>query len=488
MKHRKISIKWKIFAYLLSFTTLLLVLLWLFQTVYLDVFYRTIKTRELNSAMDNVVSVIDEDDLGGAVQTISRTYDMCILVADSLGYMQYSNEATFDCVIHKLTPQQIRVLILDAAGHDGTMTVNVSDTSKLISNRVGDRFEGIANMPEKTEADSVILVKNVIAKDGTAYTILVNAVITPVGATTHTLRIQLIYISVILVLLSLVIALLISRRVSKSIIKVNSSAKELGAGNFDVKFNANDYKEIAELSETLNKTAQELSKTEALQRELIANVSHDLRTPLTMITAYSEMMKDLPGENNPENLQVVIDEAKRLGGLVNDLLDLSKIQAGVSRPYMTRFDLTESIKSVIERYARLIQQDGYKIEFQYEDNVSVEADEQKLYQVIYNLINNAINYTGDDKKVLVRQVVRDGRVRIEVSDTGIGIPEEELDNVWERYYKIDKSHKRSVMGTGLGLSIVKNILQMHKAGYGVDSVINEGSTFWFELEIISDKN
>jgi len=127
------------------------------------------------------------------------------------------------------------------------------------------------------------------------------------------------------------LALMISRMVSKSIIRVNESAKELARGNFQVMFDGRDYKEISQLSNTLNYAASELSKTENLQRELLANVSHDLRTPLTMIIAYSEVMRDLPDENTQENVQVVIEEAQRLTSLVNDMLDVSKLQAGVAR-------------------------------------------------------------------------------------------------------------------------------------------------------------
>ena len=203
-----------------------------------------------------------------------------------------------------------------------------------------------------------------------------------------------------------------------------------------------------------------------------------------MIIAYAEVMRDLPGENSPENVQVVIDEAERLTNLVNDMLDISKLQAGVLEKNVTVYNLTESIQSVFARYNKLKEQDGYKIDFSYDQMVMVEADEYKIFQVIYNLVNNAINYTGDDKQIWVRQIVReDGYVRIEVTDSGEGIAPEALPYVWDRYYKGDKTHKRAVMGTGLGLSIVKNILELHDARYGVESEVGKGSTFWFELKV-----
>lgn len=312
---------------------------------------------------------------------------------------------------------------------------------------------------------------------------LVTVKLTPIDATVQTLRVQLVYISVIIIILSLMLAFLISRSVSKSIIKVNESAKELAKGNFDVTFEGRDYREIEQLSDTLNYAATELAKAENLQRELLANVSHDLRTPLTMIIAYSEVMRDLPGENTPENVQVVIEEAQRLTNLVNDMLDISKLQSGVMKLEERTYDLTDSINGVMERYVKLKEQEAYQIQFIYDRHVQVCADEYKIFQVLYNLINNAINYTGADKQVIVEQIVKKEVVRIEVRDTGEGIPEEELENVWERYYKVDKVHKRAIQGTGLGLSICKNILKLHKAEYGVDSEIGQGSTFWFELRI-----
>jgi len=255
-----------------------------------------------------------------------------------------------------------------------------------------------------------------------------------------------------------------------------------------VEFDGKDYKEITELSETLNHTAKELSKSDVLQKELLANVSHDLRTPLTMITAYSEVMRDLPGENTPENVQVIIDETKRLTFLVNDLLDMSKIQAGVTTLETKEYDLTESINAAIERHSKLLEPYGYKVIFKYDRHVLVEADEFKIYQVIYNLIGNAVNYTGEDKKVIIKQIVENGNVRIQVIDSGEGIPKDKLENVWDRYYKIDKEHKRAIMGSGLGLSIVQNILKLHNAKYGVESEEGVGSTFWFELPVTSEVN
>lgn len=468
---------------------ILLLILWLFQTVYLDTFYKKIKTNELESALSHVETMSVDEDFSQAVETIAESYDVCILVTDFEGKTLFSADKNMNCAIHRLPTEEL-VRIMKKAGDGEVIKIknNIGlSFDKDINNKDKrpNRFEDKMNMPPKDEYESLMLVKIITLNDGTQCAAFLNSIISPVSATVYTLRIQLIYISVIMVVIALVMAVVIAVKVSRPIININNSAKKMARGDYNIKYDVGSYKEISELSKTLNYTVSELKKTEDLQHELIANVSHDLRTPLTMITAYSEVMRDIPGENSPENVQVIIDEANRLTNLVNDMLDISKLQAGVDTLNAREYNLTSGIKSVIDRYAKLVEQDGYKVIFKYkEEDIMVRADEFKIYQVLYNLVNNAINYTGPNKTVTIKQIVNGEIVRIEVTDTGDGIAEEELANVWERYYKADKKHKREVMGTGLGLSIVKNILKLHDAKYGVLSKVGEGSTFWFELKII----
>lgn len=475
LKLERISIKWRIFAYIISFCAILLALLWLVQTVYLDSFYRSIKKSELNNARKKIVSSIGSDNISNVIEEVSQRYDICVLIADENGNTLYSYESGRNCNIHKLSESVIKQIYSKSGEKDSYVDIKLED--KLMQD-MPDKFSR-APIKKNDNVMQSCIVKN---NEGKKLVVILDSVISPVDATKQTLRVQLIYISGFMVILSLILAFMISWKISKSIIKVNRAAKELSKGNYNVEFDGKDYKEISELSDTLNYTASQLEKTDLLQKELIANVSHDLRTPLTMITGYSEVMRDIPGENTPENVQVIIDETNRLTRLVNDMLDISKIQAGFTGLETKEYDVTESIASAIERYDRLVGPYGYNIIFNSNEHIIVDADEFKIYQVIYNLISNAVNYTGEDKKVIVNQKFDGKKVRIEVIDTGEGISESELENVWERYYKVDKNHKRAVLGTGLGLSIVKNILKLHNANFGVESEKGQGSTFWFELQ------
>ncbi len=504
MKHKngkikeKISIKWKVFLYLLSFTVSLLVILWFFQICYLDTFYKFIKNREAQKVLTQVVDILKsgETDAETKIDSLAAEGNLSILVADTSGNTIHSAEYIMNSKMNTIPIEEFEQYYEQAKKQGGTAKIEF-EGDKNITKPPGEEQPPLPEEakkfpPERKDSffqnhgqkmtQSAIYVE--IMNDGTKdMVVMINSQLTPVDATVDTLRIQFIWISVVLILLSLLIAFLLSKKISRSIIQVNDSARELAKGDYSVEFSGKDYREIAELSETLNFAARELEKTEGFRKELLANVSHDLRTPLTMIIAYAEGMRDLPGENTPENIQVIIDESQRLTNLVNDMLDISKLQAGVWEKEISVYNLTESIESVLEHYNKLKEQDGYSIEFQYEQKVWVKADEFKMFQVLYNLINNAINYTGNDKRVLVCQRIKGELVRIEVTDTGEGIAKEALPYVWDRYYKVDKTHKRAVTGTGLGLSIVKNILILHEAAYGVESKQGKGSTFWFELPI-----
>lgn len=470
MKQTKFGIKWKVFLCFSVFTVVIVCLLWLFQTVFLEDFYKLIKTNSIYNSAAALEKNIDRDDLSDVISGISQSQDVYIRIVTQSGEDFSSENLSL-----RINPFELGELYLRAVSNNGSYM-------QIFSNkRTEASLDGGYFYSRSRQMESIVYVR-LAKRHGQEAMIILNAMISPVDATVQTLRIQLIWITVILLLLSLVLSFVVSKAIAKPIENINHSAKALAQGKYDITFPNSGYREIAELGDTLNYAANELAKTEGLRRELIANVSHDLRTPLTMITGYGEVMRDLPGENTPENVQIIIDEAKRLTALVNDILDISKLQSGTQQLNLTVFSLTQAVRETLKRYDKLTAHDGYRIDFISDHDVLVRADELRISQVIYNLINNAINYTGDDKQITVTQTVHDGWVRISVTDTGDGIPEEMLPLIWDRYYKVDKTHKRAAVGTGLGLSIVKSTIDLHGGRCGVISSQGQGSTFWFELK------
>ena len=315
--------------------------------------------------------------------------------------------------------------------------------------------------------------------------IFVNTSLVPLDDGIKMLKNQFIYIAFIILLMSTIVSYFISKRLSIPIIRINNKAKFIGQKNYDVSFDEDtNILELDELSNTLNKATRELGKTDEIRRELMANVSHDLKTPLTLIRAYAEAARDLDynkKEKREQDLNVIVGETERLTILVNDILELSKLESNVLKMDIQEFNLKELINSLIAKFD-ILKNDGYIFNVVCDDNIIVKSDIKKLEQVIYNLVNNAINYTGDDKIVTINVIKKRKNVRVEVTDTGQGISKENLELIWDKYYKVDKTHKRNKYGTGLGLSIVKSTLINLGYKYGVNSKIGEGTTFYFEIK------
>ncbi len=483
-----VSVSTKLLFYFLIFMMLLLVVLFVFQVVLLNVFYRYTKTNEMEHVSDMIEVSLENGNQGLSKTLIDHAdeYRICIRVfalKDSGAVEIADVDAAESCFLHHIESSTLEELYRRAIDREGQYQTVVPLTAEQ-SDIVVDQNDLVNNGKQIfTERLSMISVDICYAQDGTPYVIMLNSELTPLRATVQTLRVQYVWISMIFVGLALLMAMVFARSIVSPIVRMNQSAKQLATGNYEVQFEGEGYRETRELAETLNYAAKELSKNDRLQKELIANVSHDLRTPLTMIKGYGEIMRDIPGENTPENMQTIIDETERLSELVNALLDISRLQADASELSREPFDLTEQLQTSVERYDKLRSQDGYTVQFAYDRHVCVNADKTMILQVLYNLINNGINYAGEDKTVTVRQECRGDKVRVSVIDHGMGIAEDQIPLIWDRYYKVDRVHRRAVVGTGLGLSIVKTVLERHGAAYGVESCAGQGSTFWFELEL-----
>lgn len=305
------------------------------------------------------------------------------------------------------------------------------------------------------------------------------------------LVIYLVMVGVLVLLVAVFISFSASQRLSAGLRQLSSTAVRFSQGDFNVSFANAEYQELADLSDTLNSVRDEVKKSGDFQRELLANVSHDLKTPLTMIKAYASMIREISGDNpekRDKHLQVIIDEADRLTGLVNDVLNVSKVTSNLEEINFKVFNLTEFLYGIINKFEYLQETQGYQIMVDIDANLYTRADEEKIGQVIYNLLGNAVNYTGEDKTVYIslKADLTGERIKLKIRDTGKGISKEDLPDIWNRYYRAKENHSRPVKGTGLGLNIVKIILKNHSFDYGVESELGKGSTFWVDFPSVPE--
>ena len=250
----------------------------------------------------------------------------------------------------------------------------------------------------------------------------------------------------------------------------------------DVVFKKGDYAEIDNLAEALNRATEELTKTVEMRKDLIANVSHDLKTPLTVIKSYGEMIRDISGDDPKKreaHINTIIEEADNLTDFVNDLLDLSKFESGMEMLKLEEYDLKEIAREVVDRFKLSKEKDGYSFIIECEGDTNIVCDKNQISQVIYNWISNAVSYTLDDREIRVKIIGTDEKVELHVVDKGIGIDESQLQTIWNRFFRVRDNHRRSSVGTGLGLYIVKSILELHGFEYGVNSTLGKGSDFYF---------
>ncbi len=479
-----ISIRWKLAMYFGVFVAIVLIVTWIFQVYLLDTFYERAKEREMEASAEELSTYLEDERLPMIAYRHAVNSAMSISVyrtegdhATPLANVDATGEINF--------PQQLETLATyyrladenggSYVGHFGLGGYAVERPMLPFGFGEDYRREGLR----------MVYVRLAEGSSGGNYIIILSSATEPLQSIVQMLRMQFIWIVTILLFCAAIMVFFLYRHISAPLVRMNEAAKRLATGKYDTVFSGEGYLETRELAGTLNYASNELSRLDNLQKELIANISHDLRTPLTMIKGYSEVMRDIPGENTPENVQVVIDETTRLSELVDDILDLSRIRAGARAPEYERINLTQALHETLARYDVLVRHKGYRIDVKSDCDAWVLADRGMLLQVLYNLINNAINYTGEDHLVTVTQTVTDGAVRISVTDTGEGIDAEQIPLIWDRYYKVDKTHKRAMIGTGLGLSIVKGILELHGALYGVESKRGEGSTFWFSLPTVS---
>lgn len=312
------------------------------------------------------------------------------------------------------------------------------------------------------------------------------------------------YIGLFTIFISSVVIWFISRHITRPLQQLSELSKEMANLNFDAKYTSTSEDEIGVLGNNLNRMSGELEKTiselrtannelqkdiekkeqiDEMRKEFLSNVSHELKTPIALIQGYAEGLQECINDDQESRefyCDVIIDEAAKMNNMVKKLLSLNQLEFGNDTVNMERFDLTELVKGVVQSAQLLASQKEAEIRFLQDDPIYVWGDEFKIEEVVTNYVSNALNHVDFEKKIEIKAVKRGDVVRLSVFNTGARIPEEDLDKIWIKFYKVDKARTREYGGSGIGLSIVKAIMESMNQKCGVINYEN-GVEFWFEL-------
>ena len=478
------SIRFNLWLVFVSMTVVMLLFMWIYELIFYSTIYVSLQENDLMSngdyfAKEYVTVAADKEAANNLVQSYSDDYDVTIVVfsltENNESQVLYSASST-GIEASGLSGNLLNFYLSFLEGDDSYNRGFVTNTGKM-------------NNTTTITSTSLMVIYGLKTVVGGSEQYIYLSVPMPSFSPAHnTLAGQLAVVSVV----CLVIAILVSyfgagwaaRPMRELTIKVTQNAQSEKRKPLETNTNL---AEINELSQAFNNAFEDVEKNNGFRRDLLANVSHDMKTPLTMIRAYSEMIRDISGGNKEKcakQAQIIIDETIRLTALINEVVELSKLESGVLKLNVGEVNISEKMHEIVNRFMIMEECKGYTIVSDIEPDLMVRADGDKIDRVIYNLIGNAMNYTGEDKHIEVKCKKEGEYVRIEVIDTGKGMTKEEMLAVWDKYYRLVQD-KRRVVGSGLGLSIVKSILDLHKTTYGIISEKGNGSTFWFQLKLLT---
>ena len=436
-------------------------------------YYRNDRLQRMDNLKNAVANIILEDDIEDErklnIYHQFANADVCAYVLNDNGKVLYELDTLGESCALK-SKFETSGITLDIN--------NEPDTAiKLLNNH------SLELSYNSSFGNEMLIYGHKIAKNLANYYLFINTPLEPMESVLDFIYSQYLYIGMIIIGISFICSFVLANKLSSPIVKMRKEAAKLANKNYDVSFPSKSFTEINELSNTLEDAALKLSRIEELRKDLIANMSHDIKTPLTMIQAYAEMIKDISGDDpikRDEHIDVILKEIHYLNTLVSDMQELSKMQAGYIELNKSNFELDQTIEEMVDLLQHLLNDKQLILEKELLP-ITVYADEIKISQVIYNFLINAIKHSPPNTLIKIRMIDHEDYVRVEIIDHGSGIDEEELPYIWDRYYKIDKGFHRTLESSGLGLAIVRAILEAHHAKYGVESKKNRGSIFYFEL-------
>lgn len=488
--------KLTIFVVLLAF--FLVGLVWVFATKLMEPMYISYVRNDLETVMYGVNTVLTQaQDQGMTVVSYDEAANRYTINAEVLEMLQTAKnegkieqgEASIDIAGKDLkyiagSPSPNGWVLHSQAQQYGGFSSGVEFDGALVTTvRILVQQNGYFY---KTLSSGKMLVGMTTNVDGC--TIIVSTNIEKIQQSVNVLKRLMIPILFILLIVSVVAAWFFSRWFTKPLSQLSAATKEMANGNYDITVKEVGDDEIAQLAHDFNTMAVEVNRSAELQRDLIANVSHDLRTPLTIIKGYAETVRDLTGDDpqkREEQLSVIINETDRLSGLVNSVMELSRMSSGHEKPVPVCFDLADLCDEVSFRYNEICRQSGYNFHFERENDCETYADPALMERALHNYLGNAIKHVGEDGYIGLKVSKTDrNTIRVEVNDHGPGVPAQDLPYLFDKYYRSRADEGKQ--GTGLGLSIAKAIFEANKCQFGIESEVGKGACFWFEAPAASE--
>lgn len=472
----------------LSMVLIVLIITWITGMVQTNIikgiYYRQQIDHISRQAGDISGTISSGGDIREKISLLSDLTHTNIMLVDSLGFIEECHGMGMNISSRGADPRRESMF-----SHHGDL-ITREDLGRVLSGESLSR-----KGPHHTINDEVLSVAVPVRKGGAVTgAVIVSHSMTAIEGQMSDFQKVIVNAGIGGIILATFLSLLFSRSLSRPLIQMNSVALALSRGNFSRKVEVKSEDEIGVLASTLNALSDELQeKIAALERldqtrrDFVAGVSHELKTPLTIIQGYAEALQDdvaASEEERRECVDGIVEETGRLKRLVSDLLDLRRIESGQENIDLSEFDSVPELVRSVEKMQSLAAKKKISLSLDVSPDLpALRANPDRLNQVMINLIENAVRYTPPGGSVRV-SAERWGRfARISVSDSGPGIPRDELEMIWEKFYKVDKSRSRTDGGgTGLGLAIVKRLVEKMGGSVGVESLPGKGATFYFTLE------
>lgn len=438
-----------------------------------------------NNSIEN-----EKDALTSKAKVIAEVYLETYASGDTGAGMQTNIERLADYDdIHIRIADRFKSTVWESG--DTNISDNVkADADALMDDVLSGAERYSVTYNDDSTATPVVTVGVPIRSDGAWIgCVICNSTVDNVDALMSNYYGQLVISGCFTILIAVILAMFTSRRLEKPLEEVATAADSISKGDFQKRIDVDKMHEMRGLANTFNTMAEELEKYENTRSSFVANVSHELRSPLTSIQGFVQGILDgtIEDENDKKQyLGIVLDETRRLNVLISDLLDLSKLESGQFPLHKTDWDINELIRQSLIRFITKIEDKNLEITVDIPDEKTmISADKDRLTQVVTNIIDNAVKYSNENGFLKIWTTVKndDGKVEISIANSGDAIPEEDLPYVFDRFFKVDKSHNRKIKGTGIGLSIVWNIIVQHGEKIWVNSKEGTGTVFTFTMPL-----